>query len=72
MVVDPSDREILVVLKVSVKPLSQSYPMEMRDFLDRAGKMCAWRSAIAMFGKCKRAVWVERMVVPLGSPTRIP
>ena len=42
MVVEPSERETLVVLKVALNPLLQSNPMEMRDLLDRAGNMCAW------------------------------
>ena len=61
-----------MVLKVAVKPLSQSFPMETRDFLARAGKMCAWRAARGIFGKDKRVVWVDCIVAPLGRPTRIP
>ena len=70
--VEPLEREILVVLKVAVKPLSQSFPMEMRDLLAIEGKICAWRSVRGMCGKVKRAVWVDRMVEPLGRPMRIP
>ena len=72
MVMELWEGETLVVLKVALNPLLQSNPMEMRDLLDRAGNFFALRAARGMRGKVKRAVWVDRMVAPLGRPTRIP
>ena len=60
-----------MVLKVAVKPLSQSFPMEMRNFLSRTGKMCDLQAAIVMCRKVKRAVWVDCMMAPLGRPKRV-
>ena len=61
-----------MVLKVAVKPLSQSCRMEMRALLDIAEKMYDWRAERGICGKVKRELWVERMVEPLGRQTRIP
>ena len=56
MIVHLSERETLVVSKVAVKPFSKSFPMEMRYFLARAGKICDWRDVRGICIKFRRAV----------------
>jgi hypothetical protein len=55
--------------KVAVQPLLQSWPMEMRGWEARLGKMLAWQAVGENPGRLRVAVWLERRIAPLGTRT---
>ena len=59
-------------MKVAEKLWSQSWPMEIRLQLPKAGNTLDRRAPIGSWGKGRRAVcdaWIDD---PFGSPTRMP
>jgi hypothetical protein len=56
----------VALVKATVQPASQNWPMEIRDFESRAGTMWTWQAASGKLNKLSSAVWVEHMMLPLG------
>ena len=71
MVLGPVKLTYLAVNAV-VNPWSQSWPMDMRLRLPKAGNTLERRAPIGNWGKWSRAVWDARIDALFGSPTRIP
>ena len=59
-------------VNVAVNPWSQSWPMDMRLRLPKAGNTLDRRAPIGNWGKGRRAVCDARIDAPFGSPTRMP
>ena len=60
-----------LAVNVAVNPWSQSWPMDMRLWLPKAGNTLDRREPIGNWGKCTRAVrdaWIDDL---FGSPTRM-
>ena len=61
-----------LALNVAVNPWSQSWPMDMRLRLPKAGNMLERRTPIGNWGKVRRAVcdvWIDSL---FGTSTRMP
>jgi hypothetical protein len=56
-------------LKVTVYPSLQSFPTESKEWFYIPGKTCAMDAALFNYGMFNTEVWVDSMVVPLGSRT---
>ena len=61
-----------LAVNVAVNPWSQSWPMDMRFRLPKAGNTLEIRAPIGNWGKGRRAVCDSRIDYPFGSPTRMP
>ena len=61
-----------LAVHVAVNPWSQSWPMDMRLQLPKAGNTLEKRAPIGSWGKGRRAVCEARIDYLFGSPTRIP
>ena len=73
IIFNKDERKSLALKNGNESPIwSWNDSMEMRDLLARAGKMCDWRAVRGMCVKFRRAVWMNRMVAPLGRPASIP
>ena len=56
---------------VAVHPASHSWPMDSKEVLPSAGKRCAMQAAGGSCGRLMLAVWLDDMVVLLGSCTEM-
>ena len=61
-----------LAVNVAVNPCSQSWPMDMRLRLPKAGNTLERRAPIVNWGKVRRAVCDAWIDAPFGSPMRIP
>ena len=61
-----------LAVNVAVNLWSQSWPMEMRFWLPKAGNMLERRVPMGNLGKGRRAVCDAQIDAPFGSPTRMP
>ena len=61
-----------LAVNVAVNPWSQSWPMDMRLRLPKAGKTLEISAPIGNWGKYRRAMCDARIDAPFGSPTRMP
>ena len=61
-----------LAVNVAVNPWSQSWLMDMRLRLPKAGKKLERGAPIGNWGKCRRAVCDARIDAPFGIPTRMP
>ena len=61
-----------LALNVAKNPWSQSWPMDMRLRLPKAGNTLETQAHIGSWGKGRRAVCDARIDAPYGSPTRMP
>ena len=60
-----------LAVNVAVNPWSQSWPMDMRLRLPKAGNMLERRAPIGNWGKGRRAICDAWIDAPFGSPMRI-
>ena len=61
-----------LAVNVAVNPWSQSWPMEMRFWLPKAGNTLERCAPMGNLGKGSREVLDARIDAPFGSPTRMP
>ena len=61
-----------LAVNVAVNPWSQSWPMEMRFRLPKAGKTFERCAPMGKLGNGRRAVCDAWIDAPFGSPTRMP
>ena len=61
-----------LAVNVAVNPWSQSWPMDMRLRLPKAGNTLEIRAPIGNWGKGRRAVCDARIDAPFEIPTRMP
>ena len=61
-----------LAVNVAENPWSQSWPMDMRLWLPKAGNTLERRSPIGNWGEGRRAVCDSRIDDPFASPTRMP
>ena len=61
-----------LAVKGAEKPWSQSWPMDIRLRLTKAGNTLDRREPIVSWGKGRRAVCDDRIDDPFGSPTTMP
>ena len=61
-----------LAVNVAENQWSQSWPMDMRLRLSKAGNMLGRRAPIGNWGKGRRAVYDARIYDPFGIPTRMP
>ena len=59
-------------VKVAEKPWSQSWPIDIRLRLPKAGNTLDRQAPIGSWGKGRRAVCDAQIDDPFGSPTRMP
>ena len=67
-----SHTSAVVAVKITLQPASQSWPIEIRLVLPRAGNRWA---VVAVGGSCGISIWavcVDFMVLPSGKETRMP
>ena len=61
-----------LAVNVAVNPWSQSWPIDIRLRLPKAGNMLKRRAPIGNWGNGRRAVCDARIDAQFGSPTRMP
>ena len=61
-----------LAVNVAENPWSQSWPMDMRLRLPKAGNTFERQASIGNWGKVRREVCDARIDDPFGSPTRMP